>query len=236
VNEIALTDDEVAALAVEFVGPWPTGMPTVLETDPGAVTAASFRGRRSLVVRGLVDDAGEIDSALLSLCSIIPAGGASILVYLADAAFDLAGWGVLSGHYPSEESWVLETLSPTGIHHVSRVPAIDHCVYLEALLLGAEQAGPETAGSGGREVKSPALLCALARGPGGAVLAAARHGEIVIGGVSLGNERVVPDRALSLTTAHDAVSALVEALGVRVPDRLDVDDLLRSTAVDDIPT
>ena len=50
--DIVLTDDEIAAVALEGHLAWPVPLPTVV-TDIDHLAAAATRGRRSLLVRGL---------------------------------------------------------------------------------------------------------------------------------------------------------------------------------------
>ncbi|RYC11053.1 hypothetical protein [Nocardioides zhouii] len=64
VRSLALTDDEVMALAAVSGRAWWTALRTVDVTDENDMVRASGRGLRSLAVRSLVNEDGEPDDAL----------------------------------------------------------------------------------------------------------------------------------------------------------------------------
>jgi hypothetical protein len=71
---LALTDDEAAAVAVLLDGAWRTPLPTVDERDESAVAGAILRGRRSLYVRELADEEGTPQGTLAALVESIRSG------------------------------------------------------------------------------------------------------------------------------------------------------------------
>jgi hypothetical protein len=68
---------------------------------------------------------------------------------------------------------LLETVSAVGLHRFSTEALTDHRTYLEALLKGAELAGPEGVEDGQR-------LCLLATTPRGVLVATGRRGEVAV--------------------------------------------------------
>jgi hypothetical protein len=179
IADIVLTDDEVVAVAVQESQPWPVALPTVPNGDPDALAAASFRGHRSLSVRGLLNDEGGLTLSIASLCSGIPGADSFLAVFLADNSFQRAGWGVMSCHYPSTAEWIVESINPLGIHRIARIPTSEQRSYLSAMLSGGQHAGPIADSSG--VDGTPTWLCVMSVAPRGCVLAAARKDEIYAG-------------------------------------------------------
>lgn len=213
-DPLLLTDDEVAALAATRSATWPGGTPTLDLADHEQAAAAAFRGSRSLLVRGLRGEVGQ-GSEVEAMAEVAISAAGAITVYLGSSDFRRVGWGLASSHYAGDSDWLLETISPVGIHRLGWQPAHDHLVFLEALLQAAVDAGPETAGE---TTKTQAeWLCMLAVGPRGATLTAAKRGSIVIGPVELDDGRpTAPNLETSDPTA--AIARLeTEVAGVQ-PD------------------
>jgi hypothetical protein len=205
-DDLVLTDDEVVAVSFELGEPWPGGLPTVRIDDPAALQGASFRGHRSLVVRGLLSEDGTLDESAAGTCSEIAGADTYLIAYLADEAFRPAGWGIMSGHYPSPAGWLFESVNPVGIHRLVRLPADDHRAYFEALLTGAQRSGPtprdESAGQA-------AWLCVLSVAPGACNLAAARQGEVYAGPAMVVDGNVAEFRPELPIEAEAAVGRLL---------------------------
>lgn len=205
VNDLVLTDDEVVAISFELAKPWPGGLPTVHLDDPAALRAASFRGHRSLVVRGLLSEEGILDESVASMCSEIAGKHTYLVAYLSDDAFQLAGWGIMSGHYPAPAGWLFESVNPVGIHRLVRLPCADHRAYFEALLAGAQRSGPT---SDGRLAASPSWLCVLSVSPDGCNLAVARRGEVYAGPAAVVEGNVTEFRAEDRVELEAAIEHL----------------------------
>lgn len=215
-TDLVLTDDEAVAIGIDFDRPWRTALPTVSMDDLNELRAASFRGHRSLAARGLLTDGGAFDPPMSALCSMALTTDAFITVYLADDAYLLAGWGVMSGHYPASDGWVFESVNPVGIHRLTTLPAAEHRAYFEALLGGAEESGP----AGGGEDGGAKWLCVLATAPASSALAVARRGSVHVGPVNFVEGKVSDFRPGPAATPRSAVDHLLatlsatEALGV----------------------
>ncbi|MET4160032.1 hypothetical protein [Agromyces sp. PvR057] len=70
-DRILLTDDEVVAAAALLGGAWRAPLPTVSVEDPGEMIKAAARGRRSLGVRGLMQDGATLAPQLAEALSAI---------------------------------------------------------------------------------------------------------------------------------------------------------------------
>lgn len=136
---IELTDDEVAALAVDRQGAWPSGLPTVDISSAENLGAAVFRGQRSLLVRGLLDEGVPVAS-LQDVADIAVDAPDYLLVYLSDQELERASWGIASTHYRG--SWLLETVTPVGVHRLETRPRDEHQAYVRALVAAALVEGP----------------------------------------------------------------------------------------------
>lgn len=205
-DALELTDDEVVAVAVDDGHYWPVDLRTVA-TSAESLREASFRGHRSLAVRGLLRPDGRLDVAAAAVCAGVVGTEAFVTVYLAGADMRAAGWGTVSAHYPGDRDWVLDVTTPIGVHRISRQPVEDHRSYLEAMLSGAEQAGPEGQGGG---PERPQWLCAVAVAPVGAQLAVARRGVIHAGPATLADDGALRPGALEAISASHAATLLID--------------------------
>jgi hypothetical protein len=201
-----LTDDEVIALAVAREMVWPGGTPTVDTESRAQLIGAAFRGDRSLLARGLLhgDDGGSPAESIGDWVNDAPG---RIVVYIGDDRLARSSWGIASAHYPSAEGWLLETVSAVGLHRFSVEALSDHRTYLDALLKGAEQAGPEGVDDGQR-------LCLLATTPRGVLLATGRRGEVAVAT----RPPVSSDVSESFETVSpsDAIDRLIAAMTARL--------------------
>lgn len=195
-----LTDDEVVALAVDREMLWPAGTPTVDPESREQVAGAAFRGDRSLLARALLRSGNSSSPAELIGDHVRDAPG-SIVAYIGDGRFARVSWGIASAHYPVPSGWLLETVSAAGLHRFSVEPLPDHCRYLEALLSGARDSGPD-GGDGDEQV------CILALGGLRTLrLAIARRGVVALADGS--GEQAGEFGPFASTTPAEAISALV---------------------------
>ena len=201
-----LTDDEVVAIGVRRSLPWPGGAPTVT-SDEHAIEGAAFRGDRSLFVRGLLTDDDDIGGEIFALTRSVFDARGRILVYLGDEAFGLSSWEHASVHYPATDGWVLETITPLGVHRLSRRPLADHRIFLETLLSSVVEHGPARDSADG--ARNAVWLCVLSLGADGARLAAARRDSVVTGVVIAGEGGLSVDGALAESPVSTAIELLV---------------------------
>lgn len=208
---LMLTDDEVVAIAVDRGSFWPGALPTVSTQDGGALAEASFRGHRSLVVRGVLEGNGRLCATADHLASDIPGCRAFATVFLADDRLQRANWGLASSHYPAEDGWVLETVTPMGIHDLSIQKLDDHRRYMEALLEGARRAGPEDQQEAGEVPTAASSICILGIGAGRTIVATARRGSVQAGIATL-DAGGVCDTELRSSSPRAAVAEILEAI------------------------
>lgn len=170
-STFTLTDDEVVAIAVDRSGAWAGALPTVDTDQAESLAAAAFRGQRSLVVRNLIDDAGELDTALAELTGPAVSSQDLVSVYLGDAEFQRASWGLATTHYRST-GWMLETVTVLGVHRLSREPVESHRTYFHALLSAAVTDGPPSPEGEAQ------FLCLASVSPDARHVVFARRGEL----------------------------------------------------------
>lgn len=208
-HALLLTDDEVVALACARSAAWPGGLPTVDHEDRDQLLSAAFRGDRSLLVRGLRRPDSP-DSEAETLADAAIGSTTRIAVYLGDTSFARATWGLASSHYGGSEAWVLETISPVGIHRLGWQPVDEHLGYLSALLAGAVEAGPDPDQSAAAATPEggPEWLCMLSESPMNTTLVAAKHGEVVLGPVEILNGTPRPTEVLAPADLASAVAHL----------------------------
>jgi hypothetical protein len=144
-DPLLLTDDEVIALAADRGVLWPAGLPSVDVDVPEAVSAATFRGNRALVARGLRTDDGSSSAETVALAVLTATHRTT--VELVDDDGSIASYGISSAHHRTPDGrWCFEVVTPLGIHQLAIVPVEDHAAYLRALIEAAVSAGPQTSG------------------------------------------------------------------------------------------
>jgi hypothetical protein len=136
---LALTDDEVVALAVRSGTPWPAAVPTVNRLSKAAVETAVNRGVRSLMARQLLgvggaDETAEILGALVRQVSV---GNARLGAYFGDSRFAYCPSTLAWAYYAGPGgAWLTETVTPLGIHYL--VPGFPGVALEEVRALVAE--------------------------------------------------------------------------------------------------
>lgn len=209
-DHVLLTDDEVVALAAGRSDAWPGGLPTIDANSREELVAAAFRGSRSLLVRrtGAI---GGPDPVVESIADSVLGALGRVVVYLGNQEFRRASWGLSSLHHCTGDGWLLETISPVGIHSLGLRPVEEHRAYLAALLRGAIDAGPdqEVGASSGAESE---WLCMLGEGPARSVLAVARRGVLLIGDVDVVEGWPRVSKSLEPSNPKTAIGRLVASV------------------------
>ena len=169
---LALTDDEVVAIALAAGSFWPSFLPTVDIDDSDELARASLRGRRSLLVRQLPEGEGE-PAADVRLVLNLPGRLDGVSVVVADAELNRRAEAHTSVHYPNGAAWMLESISPLGVHEFDVLSRDVHHEYIAEMataLFGAvgddELRGDRLLVTGGAGVGAPVAIV----GPGSAVL------------------------------------------------------------------
>lgn len=134
----ALTDDEVAAVAVQKGAAWPTLLPTVAD-DEDSLLAAVLRGRRSLLLRQLAtvtsDDRVVPAPSLLHCIDGVLGVRVQLGVYIGRDDLSALPVGLAYYWYGEERggNWMTESTSHDGVHAfawVTREEALDVAVRL----------------------------------------------------------------------------------------------------------
>lgn len=113
-----LTDDEMVALCGATRSSWPLPLLTVAQ-DERAVTAAAFRGLRSLLVRKLATATGAGNPAVEpELAAIVArAAAATRLVVAHVSGVEQVGWaGAGVAVFVDDQGLILDVVNATGIH------------------------------------------------------------------------------------------------------------------------
>jgi hypothetical protein len=121
-RRVALTDDEVVALAARSDRLWPSALPTIDPSDDAAIEKAINRGARSLVARELLVTEGKehLNAALAELIDPILSGRATIGTYVASRELEYLPSEFGTACYEAGDgTWVNEIVSGIGIHYLS---------------------------------------------------------------------------------------------------------------------
>ena len=149
-TSIRLTDDEVAALALDAEAFWPAELPTVAITDSADIFAAAMRGQRSLYTRGLLDDEGNLAPAVAELARSCAGSRNTLSVYIGGPDLMRTDAQLASTHYRLGDEWLAEGISPLGVHEFQRFARENQVAYLTAILVEALDTGlPEGAATDG---------------------------------------------------------------------------------------
>lgn len=113
-----LTDDEIVALCGATGLSWPIPLVTIPQ-DERAVTAAAFRGLRSLLVRKLATSTGAgAPAAEPELARIVARAAAATTIVIAHVSgVEQLGWvGAGIAAFVDDQGLVLDVVNATGIH------------------------------------------------------------------------------------------------------------------------
>ena len=157
---LALTDDEAIALAVSLPEPWRAPLPTVDQTSRESLVQATYRGRRSLVVRDLAESDGTPIGLAAEVAKRLGTGLRAFFL-LADEAGNWLPSGVTVYLYgPALDAIeVSQTVADAGVHYFRLAPPPGQW---QALILLAEavyaDGFADPAGQRGRARPAAALL------------------------------------------------------------------------------
>jgi hypothetical protein len=117
---VLLTDDEVVAISLEGRLTWPTPLPSV-ELDESGIARSQQLGLRSLVVRGLLDSAARPPGVAPEISDIVRTVAEApswVAAYVASTGSPTKLAGDSTYVYRAEPSWLLDAVSPGGIHQI----------------------------------------------------------------------------------------------------------------------
>lgn len=120
---LALTDDEAVAVAVSLPEPWRAPLPTVDQTSRESLVQATYRGRRSLVVRDLAASDGTLIGMAAEVTKRLGTGLRAFFL-LADEKGDWLPSGVTVYLYgPALDAIeVSHTVADAGVHYFRLTP------------------------------------------------------------------------------------------------------------------
>lgn len=134
----AITDDEAVALAIEQRGAWAGVLPTVDVDNVDALGAALLRGRRSLLVRRLIDTDGRLTADAALVAGAGTRTDRSITIYIGNTSLVRVGWGVAATFWPTADGWLAEGVTPEGVHRLSILDTSEVRASLDALIEAAQ--------------------------------------------------------------------------------------------------
>ena len=146
--EVALTDDELAALSYRAGQRWRAVLPTLNPDDPEDLGAAVFRGGRSLLARGLMehgDDEPVLEESLASLEGTGLHGDVLVSAYTGDSAltYDSSGFAYLNYRRAGSPDVLVEIVDAVGLHRFGELDATEAGRALEQLVTAVHD-GTET--------------------------------------------------------------------------------------------
>jgi hypothetical protein len=157
---LALTDDEVVALAVALPDPWRVPLPTVNHENRDALAKAAYRGRRSLVVRDLAEPDGTPVGPAAEVVKRLGTGLRAFIL-LADEKGNWLPSGVTVYLYgPALDAIeVSQTVADAGVHYFRLAPPPGQWQALTMLAESIYAEGfADPAGQRGRARPAAALL------------------------------------------------------------------------------
>lgn len=196
-----LTDDEIVALCGATRASWPLPLLTVAQ-DERAVTAAAFRGLRSLLVRKLATATGAGNPAVEpELAAIVArAAVASRLVVVHVSGVEQVGWaGAGVAAFVDDHGLILDVVNATGIHGLQNGDSVQAASTIAAFIRSRfDPAGEVTPSADG---------CIVIAASGHEPVYRIRPGLVEVGTVAAGTKVFEVSDASTPT----AVDALVEA-------------------------
>jgi hypothetical protein len=181
--KLALTDDEVVALAGLASTSWPSPLPTVDATNAPALAAAAARGIRSATIRELVrqpapDIPLEMTEDLRRLVGPLLEHRVALSSFITTDGWSFVAKGTTLFHYVGgDDSWRTEVISPAGVHYISRASR-DDCRAIAQTMLEQTYANGITAPDD--ESVDPVSMYLCTAGPAEeATLLLTRRGELL---------------------------------------------------------
>lgn len=156
-----ISDDEAVALAIAAGSFWPSPLPTVDIEDDAELHRAAMRGRRSLMLRGLLTadgDSSVISPEVLALSAPVAGAQKTVCLFLGDESLNSVGFDLYAFLYPAtaDDAWRMESVGDGGIRSVEQVSA-SHARDLVTEAVGAALRATE-----GTADPSVRLVCAAA--------------------------------------------------------------------------
>jgi hypothetical protein len=146
---LTLTDDEAIALAVRLPEPWRAPLPTVDQTSRESLVQATYRGRRSLVVRDLAESDGTLVGMAAEVAMRLAAGLRAFFLLTDEAGNWLPGGVTVYLYGPALDAIeVSQTIADAGVHYFRLAPPPGQWQALTMLVQGvysdgfADQADP----------------------------------------------------------------------------------------------
>jgi hypothetical protein len=173
-TSLALTDDELTAMALMTEVPWPSPLPTIDAVDSEILVGAASRGRRSLVARELLSadgpTAGAVDGALTALLEPALSGRILVSAFVADRTLAFVPEGLTTVVYAkSLESALMEAVSAGGIHYFSEVDRPHAIEAIGGFMVDVLDGGISVVSDNGVAEKDGLVLC-VASAPGASTL------------------------------------------------------------------
>lgn len=132
---VLLTDDEVVAVALDSRVTWPTPLPSV-SLDDGALVRSQRLGLRSLLVRGLLDSSTSPMTVSPEVADLVKAAAASprwVAAYVASEKDPTVPAGDSTYAFQGSSGWLLDLVSPAGVHQISTSTSSDAVALIVAL-------------------------------------------------------------------------------------------------------
>ena len=120
---LALTDDEAIALAVFLPEPWHAPLPTVDQTSRESLVQATYRGRRSLVVRDLAASNGTLSGMAAEVAKRLGTGLRAFFLLADEKGNWLPGGATVYLYGPTLDAIeVSQTVADAGVHYFRLAP------------------------------------------------------------------------------------------------------------------
>jgi hypothetical protein len=157
---LALTDDEAIALAVSLPEPWRAPLPTVDQTNRESLVQATYRGRRSLVVRDLSASDGTLTGMAAEVAKRLGTGLRAFFLLADEKGNWLPGGVTVYLYGPALDAIeASQTVTDAGVHYFRLAPPPGQWQAL-TLLAGSIYADgfAEPAGQRGRTRPAAAMV------------------------------------------------------------------------------
>lgn len=120
---LALTDDEAVALAAALPEPWRAPLPTVDQQNRESLIQATYRGRRSLVVRDLATSDGTLTGLAAEVAKRLGAGLRAFFLLADDKGNWLPGGVTVYLYGPALDAIeASQTVADAGVHYFRLAP------------------------------------------------------------------------------------------------------------------
>jgi hypothetical protein len=157
---LALTDDEAIALAIFLPDPWRAPLPTVDRASRESLVQATYRGRRSLVVRDLAASDGTLSGMAAEVAKRLGTGLRAFFLLADEQGNWLPGGATVYLYGPALDAIeVSQTVADAGVHYFRLAPPPGQWQALTLLAESVYADGfAEPAGQAGQARPAAALL------------------------------------------------------------------------------